>query len=59
MTLTNIKIMYELFTITMLRYALLHSNDSKRILQEESQNKYTSDAVMLMLPLTEHNASME
>lgn len=32
---------------------------AKESLQEESQNKYTSDAVMLMLPLTEYNASVE
>ena len=31
LTSTNIRIMYKLFTVTMLWYALLYSNDRKRI----------------------------
>lgn len=47
LTSTNISIMYKLFTITMLWYALLIATTGKESLKEESQKKYTSDAVTL------------
>ena len=51
--------MYKLFTITMLWYALLIATTGKESLKEESQKKYTSDAVTLILPLTKCNPTME
>ena len=47
LTSTNISIMYKLFTIKMLWYALLIATTGKESLKEESQKKYTSDAVTL------------